>query len=153
MLQGEQETAVNKQKGWSDSRVVSGRCLSYKVREPNPALHLVLSGPAPCYYPAAAPSSRLIVKESLHLHSPKITFSPLKATVRLMWPPVKMGVALLLLDFFLKVQRDPGPKHHPAFRIPECVAEGTPGEPLGPNFVTTSYLYFRQIGLCKSQQF
>ena len=30
---------------------------------PNPALHLVLSGPAPCFYPAAALSSLPLVKE------------------------------------------------------------------------------------------
>ena len=35
----------------------------HKARGPNPALHLVLSGPAPCFYPAAASSSRLTVKE------------------------------------------------------------------------------------------
>ena len=50
------------------------------------------SGPPPCFYPAAAPSSHLTVKEQLHLHSPKITFGPLKATSRLMWPPVKMSL-------------------------------------------------------------
>ena len=60
----------------------------------NLALHLVLSGPAPCFYPAAAPSPCLTVKEQLQSYSPKITFSPLKATVRLMWPPVKMSLAL-----------------------------------------------------------
>ena len=59
----------------------------HKARRPNPALHIVLSGPAPCFYPAAVPSSRLTIKESLHVYSPKITFGPLKATVRLMWPP------------------------------------------------------------------
>ena len=30
---------------------------------PNPALHLVLSGPAPCFYPAAVPRSLPLVKE------------------------------------------------------------------------------------------
>ena len=35
----------------------------HKARRPNPALHLVLSGPAPCFYPAAAPSSLPLVKE------------------------------------------------------------------------------------------
>ena len=35
----------------------------HKARRPNPALHLVLSSPAPCFYPAAAPSSLLLVKE------------------------------------------------------------------------------------------
>ena len=56
---------------------------------PNPARHLVLSGPAPCFYLAAAPSSRLAVEEWLHLRTPKITFGPFKATARLMWPPGK----------------------------------------------------------------
>ena len=55
-----------------------------------------LSGRAPAFYPAAAPSSRVTVKEQLHLHSPKITFGPLKATARLMWPPVKMSLTPLL---------------------------------------------------------
>ena len=59
----------------------------HKACGPNMALHLVVSGPAPCFYPVAAPSSRLIVKEELHLYSPKMTFGPLKATARLMWPP------------------------------------------------------------------
>ena len=35
-----------------------------KARGPNPALHLVLSGPAPCFYPAAALSSHLTVRSS-----------------------------------------------------------------------------------------
>ena len=30
---------------------------------PNPTLHLVLSGLAPCFYPAAVPSSLPLVKE------------------------------------------------------------------------------------------
>ena len=34
-----------------------------KARGPNPALHLVLSGSAPCFYLAAAPSSLPLVKE------------------------------------------------------------------------------------------
>ena len=58
-------------------------------------LHLVLSGPAPCFYLAAAPSSLPLVKEQLHLYSPKITFGPLKATARLMWPPMKMSLTPL----------------------------------------------------------
>ena len=46
----------------------------HKARGLSPALHLVLSGPAPCFYPAAVPSSRLTVKEGymytiLKLHS------------------------------------------------------------------------------------
>ena len=49
------------------------------------------SDPPPCFCPAAVPSPRLAVKEQLHVHSPKITFGPLKATERLMWPPVKMS--------------------------------------------------------------
>ena len=48
--------------------------------------------PAPCFYLAAAPSSLPLVKEQLHSYSPKITFGPLKATARLMWPPVKMSL-------------------------------------------------------------
>ena len=39
------------------------------------------SGPPPCFYLAAAPSSRLTVKEQLHLYSPKITLHPWKADV------------------------------------------------------------------------
>ena len=62
----------------------------------NPALHLVLSGPAPCFYPMAVPSSLPLVKEQLHLYSPKITFGPLKATARLMWPLVKMNFTPLV---------------------------------------------------------
>ena len=46
----------------------------------------------PCFYLAAAPSSLPPVKEQLCLHSPRITFGPLKATWRLMWPPVKMSM-------------------------------------------------------------
>ena len=53
------------------------------------ALHHVLSGLAPCFYWMAAPSSHLTVKKQLHLYSPKITFGPLKATTRLMWPLAK----------------------------------------------------------------
>ena len=34
--------------------------------------------------------------EQLHLNSPKITFSPLKVTARLMWPPVKMSLTPLV---------------------------------------------------------
>ena len=51
----------------------------HKACRPNPSLHLILSGPLPCFYPAAAPSSLPLVKEQLHLYSPKITFRPLKA--------------------------------------------------------------------------
>ena len=65
---------------------------------PNPALHLVLSGPAPCFYPAASPSSLPQVKEQLHLYSPKITFGPFKATARLIWPPMKMNLTPGLQD-------------------------------------------------------
>ena len=58
----------------------------HKAQGPNLALYLVLSVPAPCFYPAAAPSSCLTVKEYLHLYRPKIAYSPLKAATRLMWP-------------------------------------------------------------------
>ena len=54
------------------------------------------SGPAPCFYPVAAPSPPLTVKEQLPLHSPKVTFGLLKATARLMWPPVKMSLTPLV---------------------------------------------------------
>ena len=67
----------------------------HKAHGPNLALHLVLSSPAPCFYPVAAPSSLPLVKEYLHLCSPKITFGPLKATARLMWPWVKMSLTPL----------------------------------------------------------
>ena len=70
--------------------------VKHKAHAPNLALHLVLSSPAPCFYPAAAPSSRLTVKESLHVYSPKMTFGPLKATARLMWPSVQMSLTPLL---------------------------------------------------------
>ena len=35
----------------------------HKARGPNPALYLVLSGPAPCFYPAVELSSLPLVKE------------------------------------------------------------------------------------------
>ena len=54
------------------------------------------SGPAPCFYPVAAPSCHLTVKELLHVYSPKVTFGPLKATVRLVWPPVKISLTPLV---------------------------------------------------------
>ena len=38
----------------------------HKACGPNPALHLVLSGPSPCFYPAATLSSLPLVKEWLH---------------------------------------------------------------------------------------
>ena len=57
--------------------------------------------PSTLFYPAAAPSSSPLVKEELHLHSPKIPSGPLKATSRLMWPrwrwvwhPCPKGLAL-----------------------------------------------------------
>ena len=53
------------------------------------------SGLAPCFYPAAVPSSCLTVKAQLHLYSPNITFGPLKATARLIWPPMKMSLTPL----------------------------------------------------------
>ena len=46
--------------------------------------------PGPCFYPAAVLSSLPLVKEYLHLYSPKMTFGLLKATTRLIWTPVKM---------------------------------------------------------------
>ena len=52
----------------------------HKALRPNPALHLISSHPAPCFYPAAALSSRVTVKEQLHVYSPNVTFGPLKAT-------------------------------------------------------------------------
>ena len=42
----------------------------------NPALHLVLSGPTPCFYLAVVPSSHLTVEEQLHLYSPKNYIQP-----------------------------------------------------------------------------
>ena len=53
-----------------------------------PAQHLVST-------PGSGPSSLPLVKEQLHLYSPKITFSLLKATARLMWPLVKMSLTPL----------------------------------------------------------
>ena len=53
------------------------------------------SGPPPCFYPEAAGSSLPLVKEQLHLYSPKITLGPLKAIARLMWSPVKMSLTPL----------------------------------------------------------
>ena len=75
----------------------------HKAHRPNPAFHLVLSGPAPCFYPASVPSSLSLVKEQLHLYSPKITFGPLKATVRLMWSPVKMSLIPLNVKHFKRL--------------------------------------------------
>ena len=51
--------------------------------------------PAPCFYLEVAPSSLPLVKEQLHVYSPKIAFGPLKATTRLMWPLVKMSLTPL----------------------------------------------------------
>ena len=59
-------------------------------------LHLVVSGPAPPFYLVAAPSPRLTVQEQLHVHSPNVSVGPLKATARLMWPPVKMSLTALI---------------------------------------------------------
>ena len=42
--------------------------------------------PSTLFYPAAVLSSRLTVKEKIHVYSPEITCGPLKATVRLLWP-------------------------------------------------------------------
>ena len=71
-----------------------------------PALHLVLSHPAPCFCLAAVPSSRWTVKEQLHVHSPNITFGPLKAMARLMWPLVKMSLTPLL--YIVNSTKHPG---------------------------------------------
>ena len=73
-------------------RIAKATGSKHKARGPNPALHLVSPGPTSCVYLAAAPSSLPLVKEELHFYSPKTTFSPLRATVRLMWPPVKMSL-------------------------------------------------------------
>ena len=70
-----------------------------KAHRLNLAPHLVLSDLAPCFYLAAALSSLPIVKEQLHLHSPKITFGSLKVTTRLMWPPMKMSLTPCLSIF------------------------------------------------------
>ena len=57
--------------------------------------------PSTLFYPAqhlhlvAVLTSCLTIKELLHLYSPKITFSALKATMRLMWPLVKISLTLL----------------------------------------------------------
>ena len=67
-----------------------------KARGPNLALHLVLSRRAPCFYPEAVPSSLPLVKEQLHLYSPNITFVPLNASSKLMWPPMKMSLTPLV---------------------------------------------------------
>ena len=52
------------------------------------APHLVSS-------PEAASSSHLTVKEQLHLYGPKSTVGPLKAAMRLTWPPVTMRLTPL----------------------------------------------------------
>ena len=52
--------------GWTFSGqkyIMYGPGGKHKARGPNPALHLVLSGPTPCFYPVAVPSSHLTVKE------------------------------------------------------------------------------------------
>ena len=79
--------------------------------------------PSPRFYLAAAPSSLPLVKEQLHLCSLKITFGPLKATARLMWPPVKMSLTSLL-------QRVSGAKIWPPLSLPNhepmglCLSSG-----------------------------
>ena len=57
------------------------------------------SGPPPCFIwpstlflPGRSASSLPLFKEQLHLYSPKIKFSPLKANVRLMLSLVKMSL-------------------------------------------------------------
>ena len=52
--------------------------------------------PRGCLQRAEHNCSSVTVKEQLHLYSPKITFGHLKATTRLMWPPVKMSLTPLL---------------------------------------------------------
>ena len=52
--------------------------------------------PSTLFYPAAALSSLPLVKEWLHLYSPTIILGPLKATVTLLWPLVKMSLTPLL---------------------------------------------------------
>ena len=67
----------------------------HKACGPNPALRLIFSSLAPCFCP------------QLHLISPKITSGPLKATARLMWPPVKMSLIPLvqtILNIFYGLQ-------------------------------------------------
>ena len=55
---------------WQEIFQITGG--KHKAHRPNPALHLVLSGPAPCFCPAAAPGSLPLVKEWLHLYSLKV---------------------------------------------------------------------------------
>ena len=55
--------------------------------------------PSTSFYPAQplflpGGSAKLLL--NLHLYSPKITFGPLKATARLMWPRVKMSLTPLI---------------------------------------------------------
>ena len=52
----------------STKAIIWNRDGKHKAHGPNTALHLVLSGLVPFFYPAAAPSSRLTVKEWLHLY-------------------------------------------------------------------------------------
>ena len=64
--------------------------------EPSPPPCFIL--PGTLFVPAAAPSSLPLIKEQLHLYSPKITCGPLKATAGLMWPPVKMSLTPWYID-------------------------------------------------------
>ena len=62
-----------------------------------PAWHLVSTRQqcqAPCPW----------LRSSLHLHSPKITLGPLKATARLMWPHVKMSLTPCRVALFLHTE-------------------------------------------------
>ena len=67
-----------------------------KAGGPNPALHLVSSGPTPCFYPAAVPSSLPLELRSSYMYTVLNYIRPLKATTRLMWPPVKMSLTPLI---------------------------------------------------------
>ena len=79
---------------WSSYYSAGGK---HKACGQNVAPHLVLSAPArhlvSTRWPRQAPC---LVKEKLHLYSPKITSGTLKATTRLMWPAVKTSLTPLL---------------------------------------------------------
>ena len=66
----------------------------HKARKLNPALHLVLSGQAPCFYAAA------VLLRSSYIYIVLKLFSPLKATSRLMWPLVRMSLTPLDYKYF-----------------------------------------------------
>ena len=76
--------------------VLLGHSGRHKARGLNPGLHLVLSAHFICPHLLSTPRQRgapapYLVQEQLHLYSPKVTFGPLKATLRLLWPPLKMS--------------------------------------------------------------